>query len=319
MDKLILQDVIESYALLRRENELEEARRLSEIQEKYPDIHRLLSQRHQMVLSSVRSVFSGKGEDPVRKMEDYNRQISDALVRAGYPADYLSPIHRCPVCQDAGYVYRDNKKEYCACLLKNYETAVREADQTASGVSFSSFDPLRFPETLLPGTDVSQREYMLLVKEKCMAYARQLNGGSVQTLLLHGGSGLGKTYLLHCIEREGAAMGISCVFCTAYDVLDALRQRYFGRENDLADAIENAQLLLIDDLGMEPLMENITVEQIYHLLSTRLSRGLYTAISTNLSRTELQKRYTERVSSRLLDVRSGMAIPFRGEDIRLKK
>ena len=172
---------MESYALLRRENELEEARRLSEIQEKCPDIHRLLSQRHQMVLSSVRSVFSGKGEDPVRKMEDYNRQISDALVRAGYPADYLSPIHRCPLCQDAGYVYRDNKKEYCACLLKNYETAVREADQTASGVSFSAFDPLRFPETLLPGTDVSQREYMLLVKEKCMAYARQLGGGSVQT------------------------------------------------------------------------------------------------------------------------------------------
>ena len=102
-------------------------------------------------------------------------------------------------------------------------------------------------------------------------------------------------------------------------LLDALRQRYFGRENDLADAVLNSPLLLMDDLGMEPLMENITVEQIYHLINSRLSRGLYTAISTNLSRTELQKRYTERVTSRLLDVRTGMAIPFRGEDIRLKK
>ena len=166
---------------------------------------------------------------------------------------------------------------------------------------------------------VSQRKAAVAIRNVCLQYADSFPDTPTRDLLLMGKSGLGKTYLLHCIEREGAAMGIGCVFCTAYDVLDALRQRYFGRENDLADAIENAQLLLIDDLGMEPLMENITVEQIYHLLSTRLSRGLYTAISTNLSRTELQKRYTERVSSRLLDVRSGMAIPFRGEDIRLKK
>lgn len=316
---MILADVMERYAQMRRENEQEEARRQAEIQEKCPEIHRLMEDRHRMVLSSVRSVFSGTGEDPVQKMEQYNLLIRTALKKAGYPEDYLSPHYACSICQDTGYVYQGGKKEYCDCLKKACEQAVREADKTASGVSFAAFDPLRFPETLLPGTDVSQREYMLLVKEKCLAFARQLQGGSMQTLLLHGGSGLGKTYLLHCIERECAALGVDSVFCTAYDVLDALRQRYFGRENDLADAVLNTPLLLMDDLGMEPLMENITVEQIYHLINSRLSRGLYTAISTNLSRTELQKRYTERVTSRLLDVRTGMAIPFRGEDIRLKK
>ena len=90
-------------------------------------------------------------------------------------------------------------------------------------------------------------------------------------------------------------------------------------EIGFAERIVHCDVLLIDDLGMEPLMENITVEQIYNLLNSRLLRGHYTAISTNLSRLELKQKYTERVTSRLLDARSALAIPFMGKDIRLNK
>ena len=38
---------------------------------------------------------------------------------------------------------------------------------------------------------------------------------------------------------------------------------------------------------------------------------------TNLNLTEMGKRYTERFSSRLLDTRVSIAIPFMGRDIRL--
>lgn len=319
MDKLILQDVQLALEEKRRRHELEEGRRLAEMRQKQPEIAKMVDQRHQMVLDSVRSIFSGTGKDPVRQMESYNTAISDALEKAGYARDYLAPIYECKVCQDKGYVYENGLKKQCDCLKKAYETAVRAADKGAAVASFAAFDPLRFPEQALPGTDVTQREYMELIREKCLFFTRQVQGGTVQNLLLHGGSGLGKTYLLHCIEREAAALGVDCLFVTAYDLLDALRNAYFGRENDLADACMKVPLLLVDDLGMEPLMENVTVEQVYHLLNSRISRGLYTAFSTNLSRLELQKRYTERVTSRLLDVRTSMDLPFYGSDIRLKK
>lgn len=314
-----MQDVLQAYEQKRKRNGETEALRRQEIAQKHPDVQGLVEKRHQMVLSSVRNLFSGSGEDPVAQMEQYNAAIAKALARHGYPEDYLTPLYDCPVCEDTGFVYENGLKKHCECLKKACEQAQREADRGASVASFAAFDPLRFPDALLPGTDITQREYMLAVRDKCLAFARQVQGGSVQTLLLHGGSGLGKTYLLRCMEREAAARGVECAFVTAYDLLDALRNAYFGRENDLAEACLHAPLLLVDDLGMEPLMENVTVEQIYHLLSSRLSRGLYTAFTTNLSRVELQKRYTERVLSRLLDVRTGMAIPFHGSDIRLKK
>lgn len=319
MDKLILQQVLEAFAHKRARHAAEEDRRKAEVARKLPEVQRLVEERHRMVMASVRSVFSGDGQHAVEQMETYNREIRCALEKQGYPGDYLAPIQDCPLCEDTGYVYENGRKMACDCLKNAYEQAVRAADATAGGICFGAFDPLRFPETNLPGTDITQREYMLLIRDKCLQFVRQVKDGSVQTLLLHGGSGLGKTYLLHCIEREAAAMGEECLFVTAYDLLDALRNAFFGRENDLADRCMQAKLLLIDDLGMEPLMENVTVEQIYHLLSSRLSRGLYTAVSTNLSLVELEKRYTERVTSRLLDVRTGMALPFRGSDIRLKK
>lgn len=319
MDKLILQEVQEAFAAKRSLHAALEEKRRAEIAEKCPDVQQLVDKRHQMVMSSVRSIFAGNGEDMVQKMEQYNQAVAKALESHGYPRDYLAPIMDCPLCEDTGYVYENGLKTPCTCLKAACEQAVRDADKGADGVSFAAFDPLRFPDTVLPGTDITQREYMLLLKEKCRSFVQQVKQGPVQTLLLHGGSGLGKTYLLQCIRREAAARGIRCAFLTAYDVLDALRNAYFGRDNDTADLCMNVDLLLIDDLGMEPLMENVTVEQIYHLLNSRLSRGLYTAVSTNLSLVELKKRYTERVTSRLLDVRTGMDLPFLGSDIRLKK
>ena len=138
-------------------------------------------------------------------------------------------------------------------------------------------------------------------------------------LLLHGGSGMGKTYLLNCVGNFVRAKGVDVLYVTAYDLLMALKNAYFSRTGETAQEYFDAPLLLIDDLGMEPMMETVTVEQIYNLLNARLIRGKYTALSTNLNRVELKQKYTERVSSRLLDPRTGLTIAFLGKDIRLIK
>ena len=160
---------------------------------------------------------------------------------------------------------------------------------------------------------------MRVVRDRCAQYAAGVPDGKVKTLLLHGGSGLGKTFLLGCVEAAVRERGVDALYTTAYDLLNELRNAFFSRSGDSVTAFFDVPLLLIDDLGMEPLMENITVEQIYNLLNARLTRGLYTAVSTNLSREEVRSRYTERFTSRLLDTRSGAALHFQGKDIRLVK
>ena len=302
-------------------NEQEAERRRAEIARQQPALDQLVTQRHEMILRSIRTAFSGgAAADAESVMLSYNQKIAEGLRAAGYPADYLSPIADCPLCQDTGYVYDHGIQKTCDCLKKAYLAALaRQGEELADNQTFALFDEGRFPDEPLPGTDVTQREYMRIVREKCRAYADGVPQADCRTLLLHGGSGLGKTYLLHCVGNAVRSRGIDVIYLTAYDLLMRLKNAYFSRVGETAQELFDVPLLLIDDLGMEPMMENITVEQIYNLLNARLTRGLYTALSTNLSRIELKQRYTERVTSRLLNPRTGLALPFQGRDIRLIK
>lgn len=331
MDNHILSGLLAQYEQRRQQNAQEGARRSAEIARLHPDLTALMEKRHRMVLQSVMNLFPAENQDPEKIMAEYNQKIAAMLLDRGYPADYLSPIVQCETCRDTGYFYNAaSQQEMCPCLKNAYHAALsKEGGELEKEHTFENFDASRFPADPLPGTDVTQREYMEIIRQKCLSFAENVPFGRIRTLLLHGGSGLGKTYLLHCIGHHARSRGVDTMYATAYDLLMALKNAYFSRDGFSRDGFSrtgesaqeyfDAQLLIIDDLGMEPLMEGVTVEQIYHLINARLTKGLYTAISTNLSRVELKQRYTERVSSRLLDPRTGLTIPFLGKDIRLMK
>lgn len=315
MDRQVLNRILEEYRLRREDNRQLEADRIRRMDEECPDVARIMHARHEFVMMSVRSAFAGGApEDPEERMRRFNRDVREALQRNGYPPDYLEPVCQCEKCRDTGFV--GERKTPCACLLKAYADAV-SGDENEAQETFEAYDAARFPDEPLPGTDISQREYMGLVSGKCARFADDYPNGDVKNALLYGASGLGKTYLLHCIANRVRARGIDTLTVTAFQLLAALRQAYFSHDDSAASAFFDAQLLLIDDLGMEPLVEGVTVEQIYNLLNTRMARGRGTVISTNLPLNQLKERYTERVTSRLRDARSCLSVPFLGKDIRL--
>jgi DNA replication protein DnaC len=102
---------------------------------------------------------------------------------------------------------------------------------------------------------------------------------------------------------------------SAYNLLELVRKAYFSNE-ERAEELSEIDVLMIDDLGSEPLMQNVTVEQLFNLLNERLDKGLSTVISTNLTMEELQGRYTERIASRLRDKNNWKVITLEGKDIR---
>ena len=85
----------------------------------------------------------------------------------------------------------------------------------------------------------------------------------------------------------------------------------------LTDTIpDDCDLLIIDDLGMEISSSYITAT-IYNVIDTRITLKKPTIISTNLSMQELEKRYNERFTSRIIGFYDRLI--FRGKDIRMKK
>jgi len=318
MDNRIMQEVLQALSEQRARNEREELRRRQEVIAKCPEIGEVMAARQQTVLASIYSAFQLPPEENLEeKVLLWNARIKSLLKESGYPEDYLDPVCKCPLCEDSGYV-GESKKTLCSCAQSLYAQLLEKGGAFEAEQSFENYDENVFPATLLPGTDVTQRQYMGVIRRRCEDYANALPRPAQQTLLLYGGSGLGKTYLLRAIHARARQMGVPALCITANAFLRTAREAYFSRDQQALDALYETELLLIDDLGTEPMLENITVEQLFNLINERQNARLCTVLSTNLTLTELKGRYTERILSRLLDKRNCLILHFMGEDIRLR-
>ena len=319
MNNELLQQALSERRAAQALNEREEERRLTEVSVICPEIAALISMRREAIMEGLKLAMQGITpagiEDTTRER---NRRIQDLLVRSGFPQDYLSPIFSCANCRDTGYAGQ-SKKTLCRCVALRYQELMSGPSFPGETQTFENYNELVFPLTPIEGTQTSQRAYARWLRQQCEAWADSLPQGPHHGLLLYGKSGLGKTYLLRAIGVRARGHGIETIALTANTLLNQIRRHYFSREDNADESYMDIPLLMIDDLGTEPLWENITVEQLFALLEHRLTCGLHTVISTNLSLTELKTRYTERIVSRLMDDRLCLRLAFLGQDVRLRE
>ncbi len=248
--------------------------------------------------------------------------IAQALQRAGMPADALDLQYACAKCRDDGYLY-DPIARPCSCLERERMEALVQLSGLSMDepCSFALFNAERFPETPMPELGGrTQRAHMKAVMRLCAQFAEDYPGTPQRGLLFTGPSGLGKTFLLQSIARRCMERGVPTLAVTAFRMVDAMRAYHFGdRDAHGLQLLLDVDLLCIDDLGAEPLLENITIPHLLTLLAERRARGRGIVIATNLSHRELMLRYSERVSSRLLDASYVSAIPFAGQDLRMTR
>ena len=316
MNNQVFAQVMNTLAERRRQNEREEERRRAEVIAKCPEIGQVMDTRREAVMKIVYSAFALPAEEDLpQKVEAWNARIRQLLVENGYPENYLEPVFQCALCEDTGYV-GTGKKQLCTCAKALYAALLEQDGSFKEEETFETFDPRRFPETALDAGGETQRGRMLKFRDYCERYADSLPHPEKKNLLLYGGSGLGKTFLLRCIHARARQRDIPALCLTANQLIRIARKAIFDRAQEDLDALYETDLLLIDDLGTEPLIPNVTVEELFNLINERQNAGLCTVLSTNLSLTDLQARYTERILSRLLDKRACQVLRFLGKDIR---
>ena len=316
MNNQVFAQVMNTLAERRRQNEREEECRRAEVIAKCPEIGQVMDTRREAVMKSVYSAFALPAEEDLpQKVEAWNARIRQLLVDNGYPENYLEPVFQCAFCEDTGYV-GTGKKQLCTCAKALYAALLEQDSSFKEEETFETFDPRRFPETALDAGGETQRGRMLKFRDYCERYADSLPHPEKKNLLLYGGSGLGKTFLLRCIHARARQRDIPALCLTANQLIRIARKAIFDRAQEDLDALYETDLLLIDDLGTEPLIPNVTVEELFNLINERQNAGLCTVLSTNLSLTDLQARYTERILSRLLDKRACQVLRFLGKDIR---
>ncbi len=305
-----ISDVLAEYSRIRQQNERELDRRKDEVFECVPELAALHEQLEALLIARPKLRLKGE-PDGSDRIEALRAQSAALLSRAGYEENYLSPVFSCAQCRDTGLL---DDATHCDCFKKRVlEDKLDAARLTDDGTSFEQFDLGRF-DTEPIENGKSQRDMMARIRELCIGYADSFPGCS-SLLLLSGSVGLGKTYVSKCIMRRVIERGFTAASFTAYRLFSLFHQHRLGEDVDL-DPILEVPLLIIDDIGTEPMTKNVTKEYFFDLINERSAAGRKTVIVTNLPFHELDERYGERIFSRLMDARFSQKILFKGKDIR---
>jgi DNA replication protein DnaC len=312
------------------ENRLED--RLQRVYAKVPRV-RKLDAEIRATMSELVGVALGANDsaqvDDIRKRNlELQKQRQNEMLGAGFSESYLDDEYMCSKCHDTGYI----QSNICECLMNLYKEEQRDSLSNLFKLGNESFDSFKLSYySDVPGTGkgVSPRRSMEIVYETCEEYARKFNMKSkAKNLLLIGAPGLGKTFLSACIARVVAESGYSVVYNMATSIFAEFEIVKFMRTQDSEEARDEVRrarnevkrylecdLLIIDDLGTE-MTTSFTIEALYEIINTRLITARKTLVNTNLTLTELRRRYSAQIVSRL-EGESHVLI-FYGDDIRKK-
>ncbi len=314
-----LAKALEEYRVRREERQALQARREDEVRTNYPEIARLMDERVHLLFSGLsQSVQGGDAAQAAQTLRtrgvQLNEEIRKALDACGLGRDYLSAKPDCPLCGDTGYLPDSVPQRTCECLIRRTSQLMRQ-DEADAPASFETFDEGRIPQTeVAPG--VTQRALACRIRDICRDWADMYPNTLTRGILLSGQAGLGKSFLMRCMARALEDRGVQVCAIPSFKLLELIRLKHFGDSGEGFEALLNAPVLMIDDLGSEPTINNVSGEYLCILLEERITKRMHTVISTNLTPTQFKAQYSERVMSRLCDTRYWDQLHLEGKDLR---
>lgn len=267
-------------------------------------------------LKAMQLAASGASADRVEAMQDRRReaqaQLNALMAAAGYGPDSLQPKYTCSVCRDTGYA----NGALCRCVGQMAREIRRAEIAEESPLSLSTFDSMRidyYPNRVEPSLTVNIRRYMAETLGQLKEYAADFDMKSVN-LLITGNAGLGKTHASLAIAKQVLDKGYDVVYLCSQRLFGQLERDRFADSCPLRDAVLEADLFILDDLGTEH-VNPYMLSCFYDILNTRMLERRPTIYTSNIvDGQKFEARYTEKISSRLAG--SCEPVLFLGDDIR---
>ena len=235
------------------------------------------------------------------QMEDLKAEIDKFLERNAIDKSRLEPRYDCSVCNDTGVA----GGRICKCLQMALSSKLSKLSSSQN--EFKSFNNIN--KGIMNEQDVKAYD---LLKTWCGRYPN-VTKTNVNVM---GGAGRGKTYLLECVANELINKGVVVVFKTAFELNELARLYHMGKSFEFSDCM-NADVLIIDDLGTEPVLKNVTVQYLYNLINVRQVNNRPTFVSTNLNPENILDRYDDRIFSRLYNKNLSINILLDSQDKRI--
>lgn len=302
------------------------AARTDEIYRKFPRIHEINSEISSLSVNEAKKMLYAETEK--NNISDYRHILNSLknekasiLKENGYDTDYLNIRYTCEKCKDTGYLENNEK---CTCRKQAEIKLLYSQSNIENILSIENFENFNFNyfDSVNIDADLGKTPLQNIkeIYDICLQFIKDFDSG-YSNLYIYGNTGVGKTYISNCIAKKLMDSSHSVIYLSAINLFNILADKDFNRvqsnENSyLAHHLTDCDLLIIDDLGTE-MTNSFTVSALFQCLNERIIARKPVIISTNLSLHELQKHYSERILSRIVD--NYRLIKIIGNDIRISR
>ena len=160
---------------------------------------------------------------------------------------------------------------------------------------------------------------MASIKKSMIKFVDNLKTAQTRNIVFMGNTGVGKTFLAKSIAKTAMSKGNTVIFITSFNLNNEFLKSHLSSELDkikLLNNYINCDLLVIDDLGSEPKLKNVTSEYLLILINERIARKKATIITTNLRPDNIIATYGQRFYSRIFNKEDSSLIEITGKDLR---
>ncbi len=245
-----------------------------------------------------------KAQKQQNSIEIARKNLKNAVFAAKLDRNVIEPPCRCKLCNDTGII----NGKYCKCVIKR--------------VINSESENLVLPQTDFIEAQKTAPKAISKVYGAARKYIDEYQSGAKPFFIIAGSSGTGKTVLASAIATEFMKNGASAVTVSAFDFVkrakDYHTQFAIDNYNDLFTPMLDCDVLVIDDLGTETMLKNITREYLYTVINERWLRKKHTVVTTNLKPEALIDRYGEAIFSRLCDKSVASSFMVIAQNARIK-
>lgn len=235
------------------------------------------------------------------------------LIKNGINPDSLVPNYSCKECEDTGY----KQGSMCNCLaMKMHEKLMKSCG--VENQKLSTFEEFKNNIT----TNKEHQIQLDKLKIKFEKIANTFPENHPKFIILSGKTGVGKTFMAECLANRLLERGFMVSFVSAFgmnNILLSYHTCFNDQKQSYLNALIDPDVLVVDDLGTEPILKNVTLEYLYLILSERSRLNKLTLITTNLDMQGILDRYNERIFSRLVNKRESFKTQIDGSDLRLKQ
>ena len=268
------------------------------------EISEAFSHFKELEFEEIKNKADGKGKSLDSEIKKAKEKYLSSLKKHGYCEKDFVPDYRCKKCSDTGKA--DGK--LCECAIGIYRKILLErSKQNCLNFNFNNVE-------ISSKEDKDYFEYAKKIVEK-YPIKKPLN------IIFSGETGIGKTVLASCIANGVLDKGYTANFVTAFDFIQKCLKYHTSPVSErgyLLDEFFDCDLLVLDDLGTEPMLKNVTVEYLMILIGEREKNSKHTIYTTNLNKDQIRLKYGERIFSRLTFTKTSDFNEMKGCDKRLK-